>query len=297
MNLWLFASAGFPSLSFPLAFHKALSRGRVDLQKSQTGFSLFLCFCWCLFVLHHFSISPCHLMKSSLQVPSSPSEPDPLMWSDGVKTLGCYMAAKVPKNWWTQHGSWPKNYVDICWRWLILFPHVFSFFERSSCLGFERPWGICLRRINPCHHHQRYWAVQRLSSMLTWRRRIKPLTNGARSASSTILQSRDAKLLKGKCTIEMDPANQCESHEDKQYAKVQNRLPENSGRFATGCAAKQVGLGSPLPLPDADTDLSQEFWALPTATESCFLDVNLHPTQWWTMEQSSLVDEGFHWVS
>ena len=44
MNLWLLASAGFPSLSFPLAFHKALSRGRVDLQKSQKGFILFLCF-------------------------------------------------------------------------------------------------------------------------------------------------------------------------------------------------------------------------------------------------------------
>lgn len=29
------------------------------------------------------------------QVPSSPSEPDPMMWSEGVRSLGDYMAAKA----------------------------------------------------------------------------------------------------------------------------------------------------------------------------------------------------------
>lgn len=28
------------------------------------------------------------------KVPSSPSEPDPMMWADGLATLGDYMAAK-----------------------------------------------------------------------------------------------------------------------------------------------------------------------------------------------------------
>ena len=56
--------------------------------------------------------------------------------------------------------------------------------------------------------------------------------------------------------------------------KISSTLKSGSDLPVWMCCAKQVGLGSPLPLPDADTDLSQEF-----ATESaCFVNVNLHPT-------------------
>lgn len=53
-------------------------------------------------------------------------------------------------------------------------------------------------------------------------------------------------------------------------------------------SANQVGLGSPLPLPDADTDLSQEFnqpWK--TNSNWIFLFQRRESpffTQWWTME-------------
>ena len=135
MNLWLLASAGFPSLSFPLAFHKALSRGRVDLQKSQKGFILFLFFLMSFCSPAFFNLSMQQHEFFSLQVPSSPSEPDPLMWSDGVKTLGCYMAAKVPKIWW-MHGSWPKNLLTFVEDGWSFFPIFVPFFKRS-CLGFR----------------------------------------------------------------------------------------------------------------------------------------------------------------
>eukprot|EP00434_Breviolum_minutum_P003854 symbB.v1.2.003390.t1/scaffold190.1/size276550/15 len=50
---------------------------------------------------------PCSKSNFLRTVPSSPSEPDPLMWSDGVKTLGCYMAAKAMGNLPSAYQSMP----------------------------------------------------------------------------------------------------------------------------------------------------------------------------------------------